>query len=144
MTPERFELSTYRLEVSSSSHLYLVTANGGSSFWIVRPSLRSAGLLLGQIIHSDAINRGCGVVLGHPLRDLRGRVGTSHLMVTHLTGYVVMNLLILHVLLELFQAGVGVGTIEPANGHDRLLKSQLIARRLLGYRGGSSPAIGIG
>ena len=105
---------------------------------------RSAGLLLGQIIHSDAINRGCGIVLGHPLRDLCGRIGTSHLMATHLTSYVVMNLLILHVLLELFQAGVGVGTIEPANGHDRLLKSQLIARRLLGYRGGSSPAIGIG
>ena len=64
-------------------------------------------------------------------------------MAAYLTGYVVMNLLTLHVLLELFQAGVGVGTIETANGHDRLLRSQLIARRLLGSSRGSSPAIGV-
>ena len=65
-------------------------------------------------------------------------------MASHLTSYVVMNLLILHLLLELFQAGVGVGTIEPANGHNRRLRGQLIARRLLGSCRGSSPAMGVG
>lgn len=83
-------------------------------------------------------------MLGHPLRDLCGRAGTSHLMATHLTSYVVMNLLILHVLLELFQAGLGVGTIEPANGHNRLLRGQLIARRLLGSCRGRGPSVKVG